>query len=77
MGVVHLKKPRKKETEPDDGIAKLNIIIKADVAGSVEAILDTLETYKDDKKCRVNIVHYEVGQITETDIELAEIFNGI
>ena len=46
------------------------------MAGSVEAILDTLQTYKDDKKCHLNIVHYGIGALTPTDVELAETFNG-
>lgn len=47
-----------------------------DVDGSVEAILDVLETY-DDTKCKLDIVHYGVGNVTESDVELAEAFNAI
>lgn len=54
----------------------LNVIIKGDVAGSVEAILDMFDTYKEDNICRLNVVHYSVGHVTKSDLEFAEIFNG-
>lgn len=54
----------------------LNLIIKGDVAGSVEAILDIFDTYPEEKSCHLDVVHYGVGPITETDLELAETFNG-
>ncbi|XP_076166420.1 mitochondrial translation initiation factor 2 isoform X2 [Ptiloglossa arizonensis] len=55
----------------------LNVIIKGDVAGSVEAILDMFDTYKEDNICRLNVVHYSVGHVTKSDLEFAEIFNAI
>lgn len=48
----------------------------ADVDGSLEAILDTMDTYNS-VKCELDLVHYGVGNITETDVELAESFNGV
>uniref|UniRef100_A0A1A9X2L9 Tr-type G domain-containing protein n=1 Tax=Glossina brevipalpis TaxID=37001 RepID=A0A1A9X2L9_9MUSC len=70
--------PRTKETlQTDDGIARVSVIIKGDVHGSVEAILDVLETYTDNDKCRLDVVHYGVGNITETDVELAKAFDAI
>lgn len=45
--------------------------------GSLEAILDVLETYDDHSKCKLDIVHYGVGNISETDIEMAEAFKGL
>lgn len=62
---------------PDDPTPKMNIILKADVHGSVEAILDVFDTYDCTDKCRLSIVHYGVGQVTESDIELAKTFNAI
>lgn len=61
----------------DDPTPKLNVIIKADVHGSVEAILDVLDTYDASELCHLNIVHYGVGAITDSDIELAKTFNAI
>lgn len=69
--------PREKTYAPDDPTPKLNIILKGDVHGSVEAILDVLETYDSNDKCRLSIVHYGVGEITEGDIELSKVFNAI
>lgn len=52
------------------------MVIKADVDGTLEAILNTLDTY-DSEQCKLDLVHYGVGAITENDIELAETFNGV
>lgn len=46
-----------------------------DVIGSIEAILDVLETYNSDK-CKLDIIHYGVGNVNMTDIEYASTFNG-
>lgn len=60
----------------DDGIPKFNIVIKGDVVGSVEAILDVFSTYSSDDKCQVNVVHYGVGPVSETDLQMADAFGG-
>lgn len=65
-----------KVEKPDDEIPTVNIIVKGDVAGSVEAILDVFNTYGSDDKCRLSIVHYGVGPITETDLQIADAFGG-
>lgn len=56
---------------------KLPIIIKGDVDGSVEAILDMIETYSDHDRCRLDLISYGVGNVSENDVELAQTFNGI
>lgn len=66
-----------KNDKPDDGIPKLNIVIKGDVAGSVEAILDVFNTYGSDDKCQLSVVHYGVGPVTETDLQMADAFDAI
>jgi translation initiation factor IF-2 len=48
----------------------LNLVIKADVQGSLEAIIDALEKLPQDE-VRVEVVHRGVGGITENDISLA------
>jgi translation initiation factor IF-2 len=48
----------------------LNLIIKADVQGSLEAILDALEKLPQDE-VRIQVVHRGVGAITENDVSLA------
>lgn len=50
--------------------------MKGDVAGSVEAILDVFNTYGSDDKCQLSIVHYGVGPVTETDLQMADAFDG-
>lgn len=54
----------------------MNLVIKADVDGTLEAILDTLDTY-DSQLCKLDLVNYGVGNVAENDIELAETFNGV
>ena len=44
--------------------------------GSVEAILDTLDSFNS-KQCRLDLIHYGVGNVTESDVEMAEAFNGV
>ncbi len=57
-------------------VAELNIVLKADVQGSVEAITDSLTKLSTDE-VKVNIVGYGVGGITETDAILAAASNAI
>ncbi len=57
-------------------IKDLNIILKADVQGSVEALRQALERLSTDE-VRVNIIHSGVGAITETDVMLAAASNAI
>lgn len=49
---------------------ELKLIVKADVRGSLEAILDSVAKIKSDK-IRVNVIHSGVGEITENDVVLA------
>ena len=49
----------------------LNIIVKADVQGSVEAVKQSLEKLSNEQ-VRVNVIHAAVGAIKESDIMLAE-----
>jgi len=57
-------------------IEELNIVMKADVQGSVEAISDSLTKLSTDE-VRVNIIGSGVGGITETDATLAAASNAI
>ena len=52
-------------------VAELPILVKADVQGSAEAIVQAMEKIGNDE-VRVRVLHSGVGAITETDIGLAE-----
>ncbi|HLQ36038.1 MAG TPA: translation initiation factor IF-2, partial [Chloroflexota bacterium] len=52
------------------GVKELNIIIKADVRGSAEAVRQTLESLAGDET-RVKVIHDATGNITESDVNLA------
>ncbi len=60
-----------------EGEAKeLNLIVKADVQGSVGAIIQSLEKLET-PEVKINVVHSGVGTINESDIMLAETSNAI
>src|SRR5438034_1066457 len=58
------------------GMKELNIILKADVGGSVEVLTDLLSKLSNDK-VRLKVLHSGVGAITETDVLLASASNAI
>ncbi len=55
---------------------ELNLIIKGDVDGSVEALSDSLQKLSTEN-VNVNIIHKAVGQITDTDVHLASASDAI
>lgn len=55
---------------------ELNVIVKGDVDGSVEALSDSLIKLSTDE-IRVNVIHKAVGQISESDILLAAASNAV
>ncbi|XP_064365819.1 translation initiation factor IF-2, mitochondrial isoform X2 [Dromaius novaehollandiae] len=65
----------KERTEIDKNV--LSVIVKGDVDGSVEAILNILDSYDADSECKLDIIHFGMGDISETDVSLAEAFNGV
>lgn len=57
-------------------LKQLNLIVKADVQGSVEAVKQSLEKLSNEE-VRVRVIHSNVGAITETDVVLAKVSNAI
>ena len=57
-------------------VKDLNVIVKADVQGSVEAVAESLRKLSTDA-VRLNVIHTAVGAITETDVNLATASNAI
>ena len=57
-------------------VKDLNVVVKADVQGSMEAVKQSLEKLSNDE-VRVRIIHGGVGTITESDIMLASASNAI
>jgi len=57
-------------------VKELNVIVKADVQGSVEAVRQSLEKLSNDE-VRVKVVHGGVGAINESDVMLANASNAI
>ena len=59
-----------------EGIKDLNIIVKADVKGSAEAVKASLEKLTNEE-VKVNVIHTGVGGIIESDVMLASASNAL
>lgn len=57
-------------------LKELNLVIKADVQGSIEALVDSLSKM-DQSEVRLNVIHSAVGAVTETDVTLAAASDAI
>src|ERR671924_168258 len=60
----------------EGGLQELNIIVKGDVQGSVEAVVGELAKIKH-PEVAVNVIHTGIGAITESDVMLASASNAI
>jgi len=60
----------------EGGAKELNVVVKADVSGSVEAMVESLNKCGTDA-VQVKVVHKGIGGITETDVMLASAANAI
>ena len=57
-------------------LKELNLIVKADLQGSVEAVQSSLEKLSNEE-VKVKVVHANVGGVTESDVTLAKVTNAI
>ena len=64
------------ETIKAESLKVLKVVVKADTQGSVEAIVDALKKIES-KKVSLEIIHYAVGTVTESDVLLASASNAI
>ena len=74
--VKHITLENLFDTMADAEVKELNLIIKADVQGSIEALRDSLSKM-DQSEVRINVIHAAVGAISETDVTLADASNAI
>jgi len=73
-----LQAKRRARLEALKGAKEVNIILKADVQGSLEAITKSIEELSDKfEDVAINIVHSGLGRITESDVMLAAASNAI
>ncbi len=61
----------------DGKVESLNLVIKGDVSGAVEALEDALLKIEVDDSVQLRIIHRGVGAITESDVNLATVDNAI
>lgn len=61
----------------DGKVESLNLIIKGDVSGAVEALEESLLKIEVDESVQLRIIHRGVGAVTESDINLATVDNAI
>ncbi len=61
----------------DGKVESLNLVIKGDVSGAVEALEDSLLKIDVDDSVQLRIIHRGVGAITESDVNLATVDNAI
>lgn len=59
-----------------ENLKQLNLIVKADVQGSVEALKQSLEKLTNNE-VRVKVIHSNVGGVTESDVTLAKVSGAI
>ncbi|MCR5186782.1 MAG: translation initiation factor IF-2 [Clostridia bacterium] len=59
-----------------ENLKQLNLIVKADVQGSVEALKQSLEKLSN-SEVRVKVIHSNVGGVTESDVTLAKVSSAI
>ncbi len=63
------------KAKADADVAELPVVVKADVQGSAEAIVQALEKVGNEE-VRVRVLHYGVGAVTDSDVGLAEASNA-
>jgi len=56
---------------------KLPLIIKADTNGSVEALYDAIMKLSSESEIKIDIIHSDVGDVTESDVLLADASNAV
>ncbi|KAF2347997.1 Translation initiation factor IF- 2 domain 3, partial [Trinorchestia longiramus] len=67
---------RPKETEDTDMGPSVAMLLKCDVQGSLEAIIQVLETYESES-VRLDLVTSGVGPVTQSDVQLAQTFGVV
>ncbi len=63
-------------TRIQEGVKEINLVIKADAQGSIEAIKDALSKI-DQEEVQIRVLHGAVGGISETDVQLADASDAI
>lgn len=73
---VNIFRSNIKQVDPNDTSKKLNLLIKCDVQGSLEAIKGMLEKVKIEGTS-INIIRAAIGAISESDVQLAKASNAV
>ncbi|VDC06042.1 unnamed protein product [Peniophora sp. CBMAI 1063] len=65
-----------KKAEEDTGVKELRLVVKADVSGSAEALVEALQ-YIGNEEAKVKIVASDVGEVSESDVLRAKAADGM
>lgn len=71
-----MKFPMRQSERTQRDELNLPLIIKGDVDGSVEAILNILDSYDAQQQCQLDVLHFGIGDVSENDVNMAETFTG-
>ncbi|XP_071544942.1 translation initiation factor IF-2, mitochondrial [Panulirus ornatus] len=67
--------PREKENKEEDSGPRVSLVLKGDVDGTLEAILNVFDTYHEEE-CQLDVISYGVGTVTLSDVTMASAFKG-
>lgn len=70
-------RPSEKDRPEDQGTPRLGLVIKADVDGSVETLMNLLDSYDAEDQCQLDVLHFGTGDVSENDVHLAHTFSGL
>lgn len=74
--IVH-KENRFRKVQPDvNALPKVSILLRCDVEGTLEAILDVLQSYYS-QLAELDIIDFDVGVPTDSNVTVAKEFNGL
>lgn len=69
-------RPRERDQDLNQSSPRLPLVIKGDVDGSVETLMNLLDSYDAQDQCELSVLHFGTGDISENDVQLAHTFNG-
>ena len=73
--ILQEKKRKQKQLDREEGIQVVPLIVKGDVSGSVEALVEVINSCQP-KQLQLEVIQFGVGNITESEVEIASSVGG-